>query len=114
MMSRRSLAPILAAAILGSLIGLWISPGRAYAIQVEPSTRTVERVRVTYVEPVAHRRVFLELNNGAAYIMRPCRYEDSHGCYWNARTRGNHAGRSFVNVRGDVLFLTRATIGSLS
>lgn len=35
-----------------------------------------------------------------------CRYEDSHGCYWNARKRGNGRGDSFVTtMRGRVYYV---------
>lgn len=38
---------------------------------------------------------------GAAITgLRPCEREDSEGCYWNARTRGNGAGQSFINLPG--------------
>lgn len=96
----RGLAAVVAAAILGCLIGLWISPGRAYAEQLEPAEHTVKHVRVvTHTEQTAPRRMFVELNNGAAYRLRPCHYEDSHGCYWNASTMGDGYGWSFVSVR---------------
>jgi hypothetical protein len=30
----------------------------------------------------------------------PCEQEDSSNCYWDAQTRGNGHGRSFVDVAG--------------
>lgn len=30
----------------------------------------------------------------------PCAHEDSHNCYWDAATRGNHEGRSFIDLDG--------------
>lgn len=109
-MTRRHLVAV---AIIGALIGLWISPGRAYAGQVEPADRDVKRVHVTYVEPIRGRRLFVELNNGAAYKLRPCRFEDSRGCYWDAATRGNGRGRSFVVVSGRVLYVNIDGMGLL-
>lgn len=100
-MTRRHLV---AAAILGALIGLWISPGRAYAEQLEPADRNVSTVRVSYVEPSGARRLYVELNNGAAYRLSPCRVEDGRHCYWDADDRGNGAGRSFVRVSGRTVY----------
>jgi hypothetical protein len=112
-MTRRHLAGV---AIVGALIGAWISPGRAYAAeQVEPISRekisdrdfpgrTPEKnLRVTYVEPIGARRLHVELNNGAAYLLNPCRTEDGRHCYWDADARGNNLGRSFVVVAGRVI-----------
>lgn len=47
--------------------------------------------------------------------MRPCASEDSPGpCYWNAATRGNGAGRSFVVTEsGRVVYVTRARANEL-
>ena len=47
--------------------------------------------RLLVVNPRGHARTGFE----------PCRFEDSRRCYWNARLRGNHHGRSFVN-HGDL------------
>lgn len=30
----------------------------------------------------------------------PCAFEDSSDCYWNAATRGNGYGESFVDIGG--------------
>lgn len=76
----------------------------AHADQLEPADRNVTRVRVTYVEPIGARRLFVELNNGAAYRLNPCRYEDGRQCYWDADDRGNGVGRSFVAVSGRVTY----------
>lgn len=35
----------------------------------------------------------------------PCEYEDSWQCFWNAATRGNGAGDSFVALNGTVYYL---------
>lgn len=100
-MTRRHLAGV---AIVGALIGAWISPGRAYAVQLESADRDVTAVRVSYVEPVGKRQLFVELNNGAAYRLNPCRVEDGRHCYWDAGDRGNGAGDSFVRVSGRVIY----------
>lgn len=30
----------------------------------------------------------------------PCQHEDSHNCYWDAATRGDHKGTSFIDLDG--------------
>lgn len=101
-MTRRHLVAV---AILGALIGLWISPGRAYAVQLEPADRHVETVRVTYVEPaIGPQDLYVELNNGATYALKPCRFEDGRQCYWDADARGNGVGSSFIVVSGRVIY----------
>jgi hypothetical protein len=100
-MTRRHLAGV---AFIGALIGAWISPGRAYAVQLESAGRPVETVRVSYVEPVGTRQLYVELNNGAAYRLKPCRVEDGRMCYWDAGDRGNGAGSSFVRVSGRIIY----------
>ncbi len=46
--------------------------GDAHADQIEPASRTVERVEVTYAEPIptpAHKtRAYFELNDGSAWV----------------------------------------------
>lgn len=95
---------LVAVAIVGALIGLWISPGRAHGVQLEPADRNVDTVRVSYVEPVGARKLYVELNNGAAYRLNPCRHEDGRQCYWDAGDRGNGAGSSFVRVSGRLIY----------
>jgi hypothetical protein len=38
-------------------------------------------------------------------LMPTCTTEDSSNCYWDAKTHGNHQGRSFVDVGGEVFYL---------
>lgn len=38
-------------------------------------------------------------------ILPPCTTEDSANCYWDASTRGNGQGVSFVDVAGHVIYL---------
>lgn len=103
-MTRRHLAAV---AILGGLVGLWISPGRAYAVPIEPADHHVTTLRVTYVEPaVGPQDLYVELNNGATYALKPCRVEDGRQCYWDADARGNGVGRSFVRVSGQLIYST--------
>lgn len=33
--------------------------------------------------------------------LRPCDYEDSANCFWDATTRGNQKGESFIDVNGE-------------
>lgn len=115
--SRRSvtLRQLAGLAILGALIGLWISPGRAFADQIEPADHNVKTVRVTYAEPINRVALYMELNNGATYKLRPCRMEDGSGqrggCYWDAGNRGNGIGDSFA-VLPSGRFVYSARIGS--
>lgn len=39
--------------------------------------------------------------------LRPCAQEDSNNCYWDAATRGNHQGRSFVTIKGVTYYLSK-------
>lgn len=33
-------------------------------------------------------------------VLPPCEHEASFNCYWDASTRGNHMGQSFIDVEG--------------
>lgn len=96
---------ILAAAVVAA--GLAVIPGAAHAVKLESADRKVDTVRVTYVEPVGRGRMFLELNNGAAYRLNACRYEDGRHCFWSAGSAGNGRGDSFVVVDGRVIYTRR-------
>lgn len=37
---------------------------------------------------------------GVYVTLAPCQYEDSANCYWDASTRGNGNGNSFVDING--------------
>lgn len=90
--------------VAAAVATLILAPAAAHADQLEPADRNVDTVRVTYVEPVGARGLFVELNNGAVYRLQPCRYEDSRHCYWDADSRGNGIGRSFIRVSGRIVF----------
>jgi hypothetical protein len=88
-----------------ALSGAVLAPvAPAAAVQLESADRQVDTVRVTYVEPIGRRALYVELNNGAAYRLKPCRYEDGRMCYWDAGDRGNGIGSSFVRVSGRIIF----------
>lgn len=89
-------------ALAASILSL--TAGTAAAVQLESADRDVTRVRVTYVEPIGARKLYVELNNGATYRLNPCRYEDGRNCYWDARTAGNGRGHSFVAVSGRLVY----------
>lgn len=38
-------------------------------------------------------------------VLPACPTEDSDGCYWDASTRGNGTGRSWVAIDGEVWYL---------
>lgn len=40
----------------------------------------------------------------ALTVSKPCPTEDSYNCTYNAQTRGNGAGLSFVNIEGLVIY----------
>lgn len=98
---------IIAGAIVAAAV---LAPSAAHAVQLESADRTVSNVRVTYVEPVGARQLYVELNNGATYRLNPCRVEDGRQCYWDADDMGNGSGSSFVSVSGRLVF--SAAIGS--
>jgi len=85
-------------------LALALAPSTAHAEQLEPADRTVSTVRVTYVEPTNTRAIYVELNNGATYKLKPCRVEDGRHCFWDAASVGNHTGHSFVVVAGRVIY----------
>lgn len=46
--------------------------------------------------------------------VRPCRYEDSDNCVWDARHRGNHRGTSYIVLHGTVTALRHAVAHALT
>lgn len=76
----RGVAAVVAAAVLGSLIGLWISPGRGV------DTVDVIAPRAAHTAPAGLPR----------WVTRPCAEEDSLNCRWDARDQGNGHGHSFI------------------
>lgn len=74
--------------------------------QIEPPTHTVNTMRVVYAEPMANT-MYVELNDRSVWRLRPCKFEDSRTCFWNAGTRGNTRGRSFVDIRGTLIYTNR-------
>lgn len=70
-------------------------------IRVEWADHRVSHRRVIDVDEVDSRgtgRYLVWFNNGAAFYMHGCVYEDGHRCVWNAHKRGNHIGKSFVQL----------------
>lgn len=88
------------AIVLGSIVP-------SHATQLESADHHVKTVRVTYVEQVSNRHIFVELNNGAAYRLKACRYEDGRHCFWDAGSAGNGIGRSFIVVSGRVIYTNK-------
>lgn len=43
----------------------------------------------------------LVIGGFAAVRLRPCQYEDSTWCYWDAGARGNGQGHSFISLGGE-------------
>lgn len=103
----RSLVVVLAVALS---VGM-VAPA-AQAVELEDATSEVARkdLKVSYVDAVQvpkKRRVRLhvELNDGSAWLLKPCKYEDSEHCYWNAGKFGNGQGHSFVRVLRKTFYL---------
>lgn len=65
-------------ALTFALLGVVLITGEADADQVEPPTHEVGTVWVTYIEPIPTtknpRRLFMETNDGAAYVFRTYRH----------------------------------------
>lgn len=76
--------------------------------QIEEADRVVRSLRPVYVEPNdVNTRWYVEFNDGSAYRFRPCKSDDSVGCFWNADVRGNEFGYSFINLDGHTYRLWR-------
>lgn len=75
------------------------------SVKLEKADRKVKHRKITYWEQVSKGHTYIELNNGAAFDLVPCKYEDSRNCYWDAKTRGNKTGRSFADIRGKAIYL---------
>lgn len=41
---------------------------------------------------------------GGTIVLKACEQEDSENCFWDATTRGNGQGRSFINIRGHIFY----------
>lgn len=66
--------------------------------------------KIITVQRLGHsHRYYIEIQgrNGRidGAILRPCKYEDSENCIWNAQTRGNHEGHSFVRYLHHTFYL---------
>jgi len=59
---------------------------------------TTARVTTHHDQPDAVS-VSVQHRPALAWAERPCAQEDSVNCYWDAKTRGNGHGHSFVNRR---------------
>lgn len=79
-----------------------------------PSTPIIKRaMRATFVGIIATTLVLIGVLIGAAWSalnaastsdgtiwLSPCATEDSDNCYWDASTRGNDEGVSFITFNG--------------
>lgn len=73
------------------------------AAHADPVPAVPGGVHVTSISHApAGDRITVKLSNGAVDILAPCRYEDGRRCYWDAGTRGNGRGTSFIVTRGYV------------
>lgn len=46
----------------------------------------------------------------AALSLPPCEYEDSTNCHWNASTRGNGIGQSFIAIGPIIIHTSEGTL----
>lgn len=74
------------------------------AVRLEAPTRSVSHVRVTRVVQTPTDRIRVRFNTGSLWSVGPCRHEDSNNCYWDARSRGDRRGSSFVTLKGKTYF----------
>lgn len=70
-------------------------------------TRSVQSLTVSSdaIAPTAHIDSFTATVKHKAPKLPKCKEEDSDNCIWNAHTRGNHEGLSFIAYRGQVYYL---------
>lgn len=66
--------------------------------------------KVITVQRLGHSHKFyieIQGRNGRidGAILRPCKYEDSENCVWNAQVRGNGEGHSFVRYLRHTFYL---------
>lgn len=76
--------------------------------QLKCATHHVHHRAVVYFRHIKGGNAFVRLNNGAEFFLVPCAYDElvaGKPCYWNAETRGNGLGRSFVNVYNRTIYL---------
>ena len=93
-----------ASALVGALLGLWISPGRAYSAELDclhadPGT---DLAATCEGEGWVIRKGFAITPRDVAkrVTLSPCVLEDDARCYWDADTMGNGEGHDFVVTKG--------------
>lgn len=99
---------ILATAILGGTIGLIAGPPAEAkpgltaipkgTYQISVPRHKVKHLKVDFVVRETSGRATVTFNDGQTWSVRPCQVEDAARCYWDAQTRGNHQGTSFVRL----------------
>ena len=62
------------------------------------ATHSVEQLKIVHAVPRAAGHLEVSFNNGAKWIVAPCKEEDGSRCYWDAGNRGNGIGHSFVRL----------------
>lgn len=106
----RTLAVLVTALLLCiGLTAMLAPPANARIIRyVFPRIAYVKVDRVDYAQWLGKGHgYFAEVRDGRGWEMTPCKYEDSRNCLWDARHRGNGIGRSFINIRGRVIYFAR-------
>lgn len=78
--------------------------GTGRTTRLEAPTRAVAHVKVTNVQETRTSRLWIEFNTGSLWSVVPCKWEDSNNCYWDAKSRGNGKGKSFVTLKGKTYF----------
>lgn len=94
----------LLATIAAVLVSSPANAAEARTVRLEPPTRHVQHVAVTSARPGPGSTLVIRFNTGSKWRVVPCKWEDSRNCYWDARSRGNGHGRSFVTLKGKTYY----------
>lgn len=81
------------------------SESKGRATLLDGAHHNVKHLRVTDSQAF-HRKLVAVFNDDSTWEFGPCKYEDSRNCWWDADKRGNKAGHTFINLRGQVFFLS--------
>lgn len=101
---------IIAAAVVFAFIG-GTAPAEARVVQLtKPQIEKIGHDPVMYVKHVKGPWLYIELADGSSWMATPCKYEDGRNCWWNAKRRGNHHGRSYLTIHNVQYFTVKGTV----
>lgn len=92
---------------------LWFAPpADARAVMIDPHMSSQFHSTgpnpFIYVEHSHRRWYYAERYDTSEWMVTRCRYEDSRNCYFNAKKRGDGKGRSFINLKGRIVYVNTA------